>query len=82
MCVAEVKWDAFKERHRSILEQLGCMDEVRIDLGLEGLKYAEREAGLGGGVSMTLLCKGNNKEASREEMLHGGDSGIRLWSGF
>lgn len=42
----------------------------------------QREAGLGGGVSMTLLCKGNNKETSRGEMLHGGDSGIGLRSGF
>lgn len=42
----------------------------------------QREAGLGGGVSMTLLCKGNNKETSREEMLHSGDSEIRLWIGF
>lgn len=42
--MAEVKWEAFKERYQSILEQLRVMDEVRIDLGFEGrkgLKYAK-----------------------------------------
>lgn len=49
------------------------MDEVRIDQSFFRMKRTEICKGRQGwmGVVMTQLCKGNNKETSREEMLPG-----------